>query len=74
MNYKNQGYIDGQEPREITLVVPQKTNGWNSCQFHVYKYQGQTKLGSISLKPKACGDIYLPSRSGGTVHPPITKN
>ena len=32
--------------------------------YQVYKNQAKTKLGSIDLKPKACGNTYLHLRSG----------
>ena len=47
------GYSEVQVLRDIAVmfpfVTPPKTNGLNSCQFHVYKHWAQTKLGSISL-------------------------
>ena len=49
----------------VTLPFQKKKpDGLNSCPFRVYKYQAQTKIGSISLKSKACKDIHVPPRSG----------
>ena len=54
-------FIEGQNVREVAfifiVVAPLKTNEWNSCSFQVYKCCIQTKLGSMSIEPKACEEI-----------------
>ena len=52
----------------FNCVTSPKTNEWNSCPLSDYKHLAETKLGSISLKPKVCEEITsLLERSGGRI-------